>query len=287
VDNDDIDTLITYWGSNNNYELGPCANGLCNKDDLPNLTPAFDGIWNIEDLMTFALMWDWSSLERVSSVSQVDRIGIEPGFKFEDNNLYLAYPETNNSVYHMWFQIDIGYKRINFEIADFSEDMDLILNRSSEEGTREEWSLISLDGNIDVSSILLGTFNLESKESQDFKLQYKLTGKNSIISSGSIDLIFSPIPDEFELSQAYPNPFNPRTTIEYALPVEAEILLSIYDMQGRLVTYLAQGLESAGYHKAIWDGSQYASGMYFIRMNVYGLDNKLQFNKLQKIMLVK
>ena len=46
-------------------------------------------------------------------------------------------------------------------------------------------------------------------------------------------------------------------------------------------------LKSAGYYEAVWNASNHASGLYIIRMNAYGLDNKLQFNKLQKIMLVK
>ena len=178
-------------------------------------------------------------------------------------------------------------QNLNFEIADFNEKIDLVLHRSSLDVKNQEWNLVNVSSSIDISRLLLGSFIVHSSNDRDFKLQYKLTGKNSIISSGSIDLIFSPIPDQFGLSQAYPNPFNPRTTIEYALPVEAEIALSIYDMQGRLITYLAQGLESAGYHKAVWDGSQYASGLYFIRMESYGSGNAIKFNKIQKIMLVK
>ena len=102
-----------------------------------------------------------------------------------------------------------------------------------------------------------------------------------------MSLQYSPVPNEFELGQAYPNPFNPRTTIEYALPEDAKLLLSIYDIQGRLVSYIAQGFKSAGYHEAIWDASNHSSGLYFIRMNVYDSGNTLQFNKIQKIMLVK
>ena len=134
---------------------------------------------------------------------------------------------------------------------------------------------------------MLGSFKLESKEGQDFKLQYKLTGKNSIISSGSIDLTFSPIPDQFELSQAYPNPFNPATTVKYDIPANMYINLSVYDILGQKVSTLASGYITTGYYEVSWDGSQYASGLYFIRMNAYGPDNTLRFNKLQKIMLVK
>ena len=77
------------------------------------------------------------------------------------------------------------------------------------------------------------------------------------------------------------------TTLQYALPVESDIVISIHDMQGRLVTYLENDLKSAGYYEAVWNASNHASGLYFIRMNAYGPDNTLRFNKLQKIMLVK
>ena len=116
---------------------------------------------------------------------------------------------------------------------------------------------------------------------------YKISSKNGILSSGIITLDYAPIPGDFELSQAYPNPFNPITTIEYAMPEDAEIVLSVYNVQGRLVTDITHGLQPAGYHKTVWDGAQYASGLYFIRMTVYDLENRLQFNKLQKIMLLK
>ena len=75
--------------------------------------------------------------------------------------------------------------------------------------------------------------------------------------------------------------------MQYALPVESNIVLSVYDIQGRLVTYLENGRKSAGYYEAVWNASNHASGMYFIRMNVYNSEPRLQFSKMQKIILVK
>ena len=84
-----------------------------------------------------------------------------------------------------------------------------------------------------------------------------------------------PIPKKFEFSQAYPNPFNPVTKLQYALPVESDIVISVHDMQGRLVRYLENGRKSAGYYEAVWNASNHASGMYFIRMNVYNSEHRL------------
>ena len=101
----------------------------------------------------------------------------------------------------------------------------------------------------------------------------------------SMDYI--PIPNNFELNQAYPNPFNPRTTVKYGLPMDSELTLAVYDIQGRLVTYLSKGFMSAGYYEATWDASQYSSSIYFIRLQAYDMEAKNSFESIQKIMLVK
>ena len=98
---------------------------------------------------------------------------------------------------------------------------------------------------------------------------------------------YIPTPDKFELSPAYPNPFNPSTTVQYALPTSSDLTLSVYDIRGRLMTYLARGLVSSGYYEEVWDASQYSSGIYFIRLQAYGIDGKNNFVSTQKIVLVK
>ena len=65
------------------------------------------------------------------------------------------------------------------------------------------------------------------------------------------------------------------------------IEISIYDILGQKVSILASGFTASGYYKTVWNGSNYASGIYFIRMNAFDSGNTLQFNKIQKIMLIK
>ena len=90
-----------------------------------------------------------------------------------------------------------------------------------------------------------------------------------------------PVPTEFSLANAYPNPFNPVTTLSFALPIESEVSLSVYNLQGREVSTLISGDLEAGYHSVIWNANQYSSGMYFVKM-VAG-----EYVKTQKLMLVK
>ena len=74
------------------------------------------------------------------------------------------------------------------------------------------------------------------------------------------------LPKVFALEQNFPNPFNPSTTIRYALPTRAYVTLSVYNLHGQLVSKLVQGEEEAGYHEVTFDGSNLASGVYFCRL---------------------
>lgn len=74
------------------------------------------------------------------------------------------------------------------------------------------------------------------------------------------------LPTEVSLSQNYPNPFNPRTTIEYALPEAGDVSLIVYDMLGREVTTLLEGLQAAGRHTVNFDANHLSNGTYVYRL---------------------
>ncbi|MDR8390849.1 T9SS type A sorting domain-containing protein [Aliifodinibius sp. S!AR15-10] len=75
------------------------------------------------------------------------------------------------------------------------------------------------------------------------------------------------LPSEVSLQQNYPNPFNPSTTIQFNLPIQSEVSLTIYDMLGREVaTLINQQSYSAGQHSVNWNASGYPSGVYFYRL---------------------
>lgn len=70
-------------------------------------------------------------------------------------------------------------------------------------------------------------------------------------------------PCEFELSQNYPNPFNPATTITYRLPTSGMVRLAVFDLLGREAAVLVNERRDAGSHEVNFDGSRFASGVYF------------------------
>lgn len=90
------------------------------------------------------------------------------------------------------------------------------------------------------------------------------------------------IPEDFELSQNFPNPFNPSTILKFGLPEASEVHLVVYDMLGREVAVLVNGKEmNAGYHEVTFNASQLASGVYFYRINAG------DFSQIKKMLLMK
>ncbi len=73
-----------------------------------------------------------------------------------------------------------------------------------------------------------------------------------------------------ELSGNYPNPFNPQTTIEYALPRAEAVRLAVYDLRGREVARLVDGIQQAANYQVRFDGSGLPSGVYLYRLETPG-----------------
>jgi hypothetical protein len=94
------------------------------------------------------------------------------------------------------------------------------------------------------------------------------------------------LPKEVSLTN-YPNPFNPSTTISYQLPVNSYVTLRVYDMLGREVAVLAEGVKDAGYYTAAFDGSRLSSGVYFARFVAQPQDGSQPFVQVKKLLMTK
>ncbi|MDZ7346892.1 MAG: T9SS type A sorting domain-containing protein, partial [candidate division KSB1 bacterium] len=82
-------------------------------------------------------------------------------------------------------------------------------------------------------------------------------------------------PSAFELSQNYPNTFNPSTTIEYTLTNPGNATLTVYNAVGEKIAVLANGFHQSGLHRATWRGTDdlgrpVNSGVYFYRLEAEG-----------------
>ncbi len=90
------------------------------------------------------------------------------------------------------------------------------------------------------------------------------------------------LPTEYAIKDVYPNPFNPVTNINIALPNDADLRVDVYNVNGQLVTSLANGRFNAGYHNLVFDAANLSSGLYFIRATVPG-----KMNVTEKVILAK
>jgi len=74
------------------------------------------------------------------------------------------------------------------------------------------------------------------------------------------------IPSSFAISNIYPNPFNPSTTIDISIPENMTISLRVLDLHGRVVDVIMEQDIVAGSHLFKYDGSNLSSGVYFIEL---------------------
>ena len=93
-------------------------------------------------------------------------------------------------------------------------------------------------------------------------------GSSVDVETQSYDINFSNnlVPVKTALSDCYPNPFNPTTSIKYGLQNDGYVEIMVYDAAGRLVEELVKQHQTAGYHSITWNASTQASGMYFAKM---------------------
>jgi Tol biopolymer transport system component len=89
------------------------------------------------------------------------------------------------------------------------------------------------------------------------------------------------VPKDFSLRQNYPNPFNPTTKIAYQLPKAGNVKLTVYDLLGREVHVLVNEFKQAGNYSVDFNASNYASGIYFYRIEAG------DFKDVKKMVLVK
>jgi hypothetical protein len=147
---------------------------------------------------------------------------------------------------------------------------------------------IDTDGYYDGDEIELRLFSQELGEELMVTYSFNADSYGELpVTIGSIHVHNqTAVPVEFGLEQNYPNPFNPSTTIDVSVASDSQITLNIYDINGRLVSTLADGVYDTGYHSFVWNGldqtgNQVSAGIYFYSLNAEGV------SITKKMMLMK
>lgn len=103
----------------------------------------------------------------------------------------------------------------------------------------------------------------------------------------SVEQLQEGIPKDFELSENYPNPFNPSTTIRFGIPVRSRVTIEIYNVLGQLMTRLVNEDVEPGYYQKEWVAGA-SSGIYLCRIEAFASsDPNRRFVAAKKMLLLK
>jgi hypothetical protein len=106
-------------------------------------------------------------------------------------------------------------------------------------------------------------------------------------SYSSVEAAEVAVPKDFQVSQNYPNPFNPSTTIAYQVPVDAKVIMEVYNIAGQKVSELVNQDLSAGYYTVNFGASKLSSGIYIYRVVAVDKVSGNNFSSIKKMMLLK
>ena len=280
VDFDDLAFFTQAWREDDaERDIGPTTG------TPPDLVPEFDGAVEFEDLMTFVVMWNWSSenaplaapaiasdhdgrsvLTHETTVDRSDwrrqRVGFDLGvpsdtlaakitLQYDPRELRVSVGESTDATRGRVFLDRHDEERgiLDIQAAWLTEDAfaDTLASIQVE-------SLRQIDAELWVTFDVRDRFN-RSKRGQDV-----------------VRLRFEPPPANTALLQNYPNPFNPETWIPFELSEDADVIVSIYDLEGSLIRTLRLGEKTVGRYRgadraAYWNGvneqgESVASGVY-------------------------
>jgi len=153
------------------------------------------------------------------------------------------------------------------EIMNNTQDLSISYSVSIDAGDGMRWVLLSSEGK-----------------------EYELKGSGNIVVDGNVNHFtlnkLSSIPMEFALSQNFPNPFNPTTSISYALPENSDISISVYSLTGQKIIELVDGRVNAGMYTVTWNGVNHAGISVSSGVYIYMLQSD-SFTDVKKMILIK
>jgi len=125
-----------------------------------------------------------------------------------------------------------------------------------------------------IAAVINGV-SVDITDTLNHHIEYNLTTMQPVIASNST------LPKIFRINQNYPNPFNPVTVISYQIPTNDNVLLKIYDINGKEVMTLVNEFKVAGEYEVLFNGNNFASGVYY-----YQIESE-DFKATKKMFLVK
>ena len=135
------------------------------------------------------------------------------------------------------------------------------------------WAAVEAEVLTDGGMLTMVDRSVEAEHTYYYRLAAQLNN-GQMLTSGFIAATSGNIVREFALSRISPNPTNGPASIDFAVPQQSKVRLSVLDVQGRVVAVLVDGVVKAGRHQAVWNGNgthgTTRAGMYFVRYEAGG-----------------
>ena len=228
------------------------------------------------DTVTISML-DWLLLDSGSDEHNVNSISIAPGE-------YIVFGRNNDSSVNGGYNANYEYS--GFQLANSEDEIMLI---DDEGRVVDEIAYDSSFPYLSGASMYLKNTAYDNAVDTSWAMSeipygdgdYGTPGRawDDTTSAGIDDIIG--LPKEYVLYPAYPNPFNPTTTIRFSVAATHASLLQVYDITGRVVETLVNKRLISGVHEIIWNASNQSSGVYFVRLS------NSTFRQTQKLILLK
>lgn len=146
--------------------------------------------------------------------------------------------------------------------------------------------------NTSNNQIWVWTFNRQPSTfafdpNNDIVLKTGTTAAGVVPGTIGISVNTTELPKVFALRQNYPNPFNPVTNIKFDIPKRSNVTLKVFDVTGRTVTELYNGLSEPGVYTADFDAVDLASGIYYYEIAATTESGNMLFRDVKKMVLLK
>ncbi len=225
--------------------------------------------------MLFKLFIERSAGSGRGKIVNVSKDGLNDEYAFVAN---ASLWDANNQVKPaFWAVVDVGmhYNALDSLIA-YADTLD------ESEYTPETWAMFSdsLAAAVEAMEQNYSYFVSAADALRDAREALENAYQGLIITS-YVEETNRNLPDAYEMSQNFPNPFNPTTQINYSIPENGIISLKVYNLLGQVVAVLIDGFQHAGHHTVSFDGAGLPSGVYMYRLDANS------FTETRKLILAK
>jgi hypothetical protein len=183
-------------------------------------------------------------------------------------------------VKRIWLRVNLQNNSIEIENTVSGSEFDINLFGHKEDVRIYDWIMGAISP-INNRQITLLDIVSPTKDDQVFDFQYEIVGYNNETASGDMKITYHPVPEIFSIGQAYPNPFNPVTIIDYGISETTNLSIGVYDIRGRQVNLIVKNAVDPGFYNFFWDASAYSSGIYLIKFQISDMV------KIQRVLLLK